>query len=43
MTTIKRQTKLPKTGDTQQDSILFGLMGTCFVLLGIYSISKKNS
>ncbi|EHH9745979.1 LPXTG cell wall anchor domain-containing protein, partial [Listeria monocytogenes] len=43
VTTIKRQTKLPKTGDTQQDSILFGLMGTCFVLLGIYSISKKNS
>ncbi|WP_437123404.1 hypothetical protein [Listeria monocytogenes] len=22
---------------------MFGLMGTCFVLLGIYSISKKNS
>ncbi|EPS7656417.1 hypothetical protein ACVHOH_002911, partial [Listeria monocytogenes] len=22
---------------------LFGLIGTCFVLLGIYSISKKNS
>ncbi|WP_430538673.1 hypothetical protein [Listeria monocytogenes] len=22
---------------------MFGLVGTCFVLLGIYSISKKNS
>ncbi|HHT6617207.1 TPA: hypothetical protein ACSZIY_10905 [Listeria monocytogenes] len=22
---------------------MFGLIGTCFVLLGIYSISKKNS
>ncbi|EAD2139717.1 LPXTG cell wall anchor domain-containing protein [Listeria monocytogenes] len=43
VTTIKKQTKLPKTGDNQQDSILFGLVGTCFVLLGIYSISKKNS
>ncbi|AKS54952.1 hypothetical protein LM850658_12150 [Listeria monocytogenes] len=43
LTTIKKQTKLPKTGDNQQDSILFGLVGTCFVLLGIYSISKKNS
>ncbi|EHF3620468.1 cell surface protein [Listeria innocua] len=42
-TTIKKQTKLPKTGDNQQESILFGLIGTCFVLLGIYSISKKNS
>ncbi|EPD9051925.1 MucBP domain-containing protein [Listeria monocytogenes] len=43
VTTIKKQTKLPKTGDNQQDSILFGLVGTCFVLLGIHSISKKNS
>ncbi|EAE7734758.1 LPXTG cell wall anchor domain-containing protein [Listeria monocytogenes] len=43
VTTIKKQTKLPKTGDNQQDSTLFGLVGTCFVLLGIYSISKKNS
>ncbi|EFP2887737.1 MucBP domain-containing protein, partial [Listeria monocytogenes] len=43
VTTIKKQTTLPKTGDNQQDSILFGLIGTCFVLLGIYSISKKNS
>ncbi|EJE1907834.1 MucBP domain-containing protein [Listeria monocytogenes] len=43
VTRIKKQTKLPKTGDNQQDSILFGLIGTCFVLLGIYSISKKNS
>ncbi|EKZ1079923.1 MucBP domain-containing protein, partial [Listeria monocytogenes] len=43
VTTIKKQTNLPKTGDNQQDSILFGLVGTCFVLLGIYSISKKNS
>ncbi|EFQ5019171.1 LPXTG cell wall anchor domain-containing protein [Listeria monocytogenes] len=43
VTTIKKQTTLPKTGDNQQDSILFGLVGTCFVLLGIYSISKKNS
>ncbi|HHR2567115.1 TPA: MucBP domain-containing protein [Listeria monocytogenes] len=43
VTTIKKQTKLPKTGDNQQDSILFGLVGTCFVLLGVYSISKKNS
>ncbi|EAE7010317.1 LPXTG cell wall anchor domain-containing protein [Listeria monocytogenes] len=43
VTIIKKQTKLPKTGDNQQDSILFGLVGTCFVLLGIYSISKKNS
>ncbi|EAC5223224.1 MucBP domain-containing protein [Listeria monocytogenes] len=43
VTTIKKQTKLPKTGDNQQDSILFGLVGTCFVLLGIYPISKKNS
>ncbi|ECB9704478.1 LPXTG cell wall anchor domain-containing protein [Listeria monocytogenes] len=43
VTTIKKQIKLPKTGDNQQDSILFGLVGTCFVLLGIYSISKKNS
>ncbi|MBC6118847.1 cell wall anchor protein [Listeria innocua] len=42
-TTIKKQIKLPKTGDNQQDNILFGLIGTCFVLLGIYSISKKNS
>ncbi|EJG4854086.1 MucBP domain-containing protein [Listeria innocua] len=42
-TTIKKQTKLPKTGDNQQESILFGLIGTCFVLLGIYSVSKKNS
>ncbi|HDA9544679.1 TPA: MucBP domain-containing protein, partial [Listeria innocua] len=42
-TTIKKQTKLPKTGDNHQDSILFGLIGTCFVLLGIYSISQKNS
>ncbi|WP_457806990.1 hypothetical protein [Listeria innocua] len=22
---------------------MFGLIGTCFVLLGIYSVSKKNS
>ncbi|EAE2397060.1 cell surface protein [Listeria monocytogenes] len=43
VTTIKKQTTLPKTGDNQQDSILFGLVGTCFVLLGIYPISKKNS
>ncbi|EAE7687499.1 hypothetical protein BK830_12650 [Listeria monocytogenes] len=43
VTTIKKQTTLPKTGDNQQDSILFGLVGTCFVLLGIHSISKKNS
>ncbi|EIG9607317.1 MucBP domain-containing protein [Listeria monocytogenes] len=43
VTTIKKQTKIPKTGDNQQDSTLFGLVGTCFVLLGIYSISKKNS
>ncbi|HBM3499233.1 TPA: MucBP domain-containing protein, partial [Listeria innocua] len=42
-TIIKKQSKLPKTGDNHQDSILFGLIGTCFVLLGIYSISKKNS
>ncbi|MBC2268742.1 LPXTG cell wall anchor domain-containing protein, partial [Listeria sp. FSL L7-0083] len=42
-TTIKKQIKLPQTGDNQQDNILFGLIGTCFVLLGIYSISKKNS
>ncbi|HAA6134952.1 TPA_asm: cell surface protein [Listeria monocytogenes] len=43
VTTIKKQTKLPKTGDNKQDSLLFGLIGTCFVLLGIHSISKKNS
>ncbi|EAE7094589.1 cell surface protein [Listeria monocytogenes] len=43
VTTIKKQTTLPKTGDNKQDSLLFGLIGTCFVLLGIYSISKKNS
>ncbi|EIS8278710.1 MucBP domain-containing protein [Listeria monocytogenes] len=43
VTTIKKQKKLPKTGDNQQDSTLFGLVGTCFVLLGIYSISRKNS
>ncbi|EAD3257681.1 cell surface protein [Listeria monocytogenes] len=43
VTTIKKQTTLPKTGDNKQDSLLFGLIGTCFVLLGIHSISKKNS
>ncbi|EAE7945244.1 cell surface protein [Listeria monocytogenes] len=43
VTTIKKQTTLPKTGDNKQDSLLFGLVGTCFVLLGIHSISKKNS
>ncbi|EOC1397721.1 MucBP domain-containing protein [Listeria monocytogenes] len=43
VTTIKKQTTLPKTGDNKQDSLLFGLIGTCFVLLGINSISKKNS
>ncbi|EIO5737619.1 MucBP domain-containing protein [Listeria monocytogenes] len=43
VTTSKKQTTLPKTGDNKQDSLLFGLIGTCFVLLGIHSISKKNS
>ncbi|EAF0572141.1 cell surface protein [Listeria monocytogenes] len=43
VTIIKKQTTLPKTGDNKQDSLLFGLIGTCFVLLGIHSISKKNS
>ncbi|MBC1676101.1 LPXTG cell wall anchor domain-containing protein [Listeria welshimeri] len=42
-TTITKQAKLPKTGDNKQNNILFGVIGTCFVLLGAFALTKKTS